>query len=33
LTAAQFKELIARTPFSKVDIKENAIDLEVLLGK
>jgi ubiquinone/menaquinone biosynthesis C-methylase UbiE len=33
LTGAQFKELIAKTPFSKVDIKENAIDLEVLLGK
>lgn len=33
LTGAQFKELIAKTPFSKVEITENAMDLEVLLGK
>lgn len=33
LTAAQFKELIARTPFTKVEITENAMDLEVLLHK
>jgi ubiquinone/menaquinone biosynthesis C-methylase UbiE len=33
LTGAQFKELIAKTPFTKVKITENAIDLEVLLDK
>jgi ubiquinone/menaquinone biosynthesis C-methylase UbiE len=33
LTAAQFKELIAKTPFTKVEITQNAIDLEVLLHK
>jgi ubiquinone/menaquinone biosynthesis C-methylase UbiE len=33
LTGAQFKELIAKTPFKKVDITENSIDLEVLLDK
>jgi ubiquinone/menaquinone biosynthesis C-methylase UbiE len=33
LTAAQFKELIAQTPFTKFEITENSIDLEVLLHK
>lgn len=33
LTAAQFKELIAQTPFKKVEIMENSIDLEVRLYK
>ena len=33
LTRAQFKELIAKTPFIKVEITENAMDLEVLLDK
>lgn len=33
LTGAQFKELVAKTPFKKVEIKENSIDLEVLLAK
>jgi hypothetical protein len=33
LTGAQFKELIAKTPFTKVEITENPMDLEVLLDK
>jgi ubiquinone/menaquinone biosynthesis C-methylase UbiE len=33
LTGAQFKELVARTPFTKIEITENAMDLEVLLHK
>lgn len=33
LTGAQFKELISKTPFTKVEITENAMDLEVLLDK
>ncbi len=33
LTGTQFKELIAKTPFTKVEITENAMDLEVLLDK
>ncbi len=33
LTGAQFKELVAKTPFTKVEIKENPMDLEVLLDK
>lgn len=33
LTAAHFKELIAHTPFKKVEITENSIDMEVLLNK
>jgi len=33
LTGAQFKELIAKTPFTKVEITENSMDLEVLLDK
>jgi ubiquinone/menaquinone biosynthesis C-methylase UbiE len=33
LIGAQFKELIAKTPFSKVEIRENPMDLEVLLDK
>jgi ubiquinone/menaquinone biosynthesis C-methylase UbiE len=33
LTAAQFRELVAQTPFTKLEITENPIDLEVLLSK
>jgi ubiquinone/menaquinone biosynthesis C-methylase UbiE len=33
LTGARFKELIAKTPFTKVEITENPMDLEVLLDK
>lgn len=33
LTAKQFKELIALTPFNNFEITENAIDLELLLHK
>jgi len=33
LTRAQFKELIAKTPFTKVEITENPMDLEVLLDR
>jgi ubiquinone/menaquinone biosynthesis C-methylase UbiE len=33
LTGAQFKELLAKTLFTKVEITENPMDLEVLLDK
>ncbi len=33
LTRAQFKELIAKAPFTKVEITENPMDLEALLDK
>ncbi len=33
MTAAQFKELASKTPFKKVEITENAVDLEVLLKR
>jgi len=33
MTASQFKELIALTPFNNFEITENAIDVEVLLHK
>lgn len=33
LTGAQFKELISKTPFTKIEITENPMDLEVLLDK
>jgi ubiquinone/menaquinone biosynthesis C-methylase UbiE len=33
LTGAQFKELVAKTPFTKVEITENPMDLEALLHR
>ncbi len=33
LTGAQFKGLIAQTPFTKVQITTNPVNLELLLGK